>query len=126
MSTSSVFDHQPDPKLGRELRAVLSAHDDAQFVHGVVAAADRTYGERQLPGEWWEVLTVWARPGLAAALVLLAVVGFWLGMLAGSGNGSATLGDPLRTVDAGLEVPVLLAERSAPDLDVVLAVALEN
>ncbi len=126
MSTSSVFDHQPDPELGRELRAVLSVDDDAQFVHAVVTAADRAYGERQLPGEWWEVLTVWARPGLAAALVLLAVVGFWLGTLAGGGNGSATLGDPLRTVDAGLEVPVLLAERSAPDLDVVLAVALEN
>lgn len=126
MSSPSPFDHRPDPELGRELRAMLSADDKARFVRRVIAAAESVFGEVRRPAEWWEVLTAWARPGLAAAVVLIAIAGFWLGTLAGGRNGTATLGDPLRADNGRLEVPVLLADQRAPDLDVVLAAELEN
>ncbi len=122
MTTPSPFDHRPDPELGAALRAVLSGGDDRAFAQRVVAAAEGQLGAR--PADWVDQLVRWARPGLAAALVLMAGAAIWLGgqRTAESGN----LADPLRMADDGLAVPALLASTTDPDVDVVLAVALGN
>lgn len=126
--TSSPFDHQPDRELGAALEAALSASDDRAFADQVAAAAERLYGEVAAP--WWSVLTSWARPGLVAAMVLIAAAGFWLGVQARGGSNPAEaipgLGDPLVAGASALSVPALLAGQQAPDVDLVLAVALGN
>lgn len=125
MNGPSPFDHTQDPELGAALRAALSPADDAEFSRRVVAASDGAFAESLRPG-WWEVLAAWAWPGLAAALVLVAVTAVWLGVGQGSGNGPSGLGDPLAAVNGQLAVPALLASPGMPDVDIVLAVALEN
>jgi hypothetical protein len=76
MKPTSPFDHEPDRELGRALRTLLNSRDDAAFTQRVLAVASWPQ-----PGasDWWEVLSAWARPGLAAAVLLAAVAGFWLG-----------------------------------------------
>jgi F0F1-type ATP synthase membrane subunit c/vacuolar-type H+-ATPase subunit K len=92
----------------------------------VAAAAEVVYGERS-PNQWWTVLTVWARPGLVAAMLIIAAVAFgagiWVGQSAGAASAATAL-DPLRTDSEQLAVPALLAARQAPDVDVVMAAAL--
>ncbi len=123
MNSTSPFDHRPDPVLGGALRAALAADDDAAFARRVVAAAESDLGSA---GPWWHVLTAWARPGLVAALLLVAVVGFGLGITVRGGDGAAALGDPLAATDSGdLAVPELLASEQAPEVDFVLGLALE-
>lgn len=122
MTTPSPFDHRPDPELGTALREVLAGADDARFARRVLAAAGTQLGPA---AGWVDVLTRWARPGLAAALALVAGVTFWLTTQSPPANGAA-LADPLRVSDEGLAVPALFASTSDPDVDVVLAVALGN
>ena len=126
MSDKSPFDHRQDAELGRALRRALTAPDDAAFVRRVLGAADQVYGD-VAPGQWWTVLTAWARPGLVAAMLVVAAAAFWLGLWVGSGGpGSsvATFTDPLQTESEQLAVPALLVEDRAPTVDVVLAVAM--
>jgi hypothetical protein len=130
MSGTSPFDHRPDPELGDALQSALSAYDEAGFVRRVVAAADADLGAGT--GPFWQVLGAWARPALVAALLVVAVAGFWLGATmqrapVQPGNGVA-LGDPLAAADSErLDVPVLLAGgESPPSLDAVMAVALDD
>lgn len=128
MSDSSPFDHRPDEELGRQLREALTGTDDAAFVRRVMLSAEQVYGEA-LPGQWWGVLTGWARPGLVAAMLLVAAVAFWAGLTVGRGESAAalaTLADPLNSDNAQLAVPALLAERQAPKVDVVLAAAMRD
>jgi hypothetical protein len=129
MSETSPFDHRPDAELGDALRAALSAGDDGQFARRVVAAAETELGTDADP--LWRLLGSWARPALVAALLVVAVAGFWLGAVmqrapGTAGNGVA-LGDPLSAADTErLDVPVLLAGgESPPSVDAVMAVALE-
>jgi len=126
MPSTSPFDHEPDTDLGRVLREALTLGDDAAFSRRVAAAAEAVYGERS-PGQWWTVLTVWARPGLVAAMLIIAAVAFWAGIWVGQSAGAASAAsalDPLRTDSEQLAVPALLAASQAPDVDVVLAAAL--
>lgn len=128
MSDTSPFDHRPDEELGRQLREALSGADEAAFVRRVMLSAEQVYGET-LPGQWWGVLTTWARPGLVAAMLLVAAVAFWAGLTVGRSEGAAalaTLSDPLSSDDEHLAVPTLLAERQAPKVDVVLAAAMRE
>lgn len=67
------FDLSRDPALGRELRALLDAGDATGFTASVLARLP----ERD---SLWDVLAGWARPGIAAALVLGAALGFWLAL----------------------------------------------
>jgi hypothetical protein len=129
MSDTSPFDHRPDSELGDALRSALSAPDDAGFARRVVAAADAELGVGA--GPYWQVLGAWARPALVAAMLVIALAGFWLGVAlqrapVAAGNGVA-LGDPLTAADTErLDVPVLLAgDESPPSVDAVMAVALE-
>ena len=128
MSDTSPFDHRPDPELGRALEEALSAPDDERFARQVMAAADSVLGA-DASESWWQELTAWARPGLVAAMLLIAAGAFWMGSQMaqrGNGNGTNALGDPLSAADnEQLGVPMLLAGSEAPSVDAVLAVALE-
>ena len=129
MSTVSPFDHRPDAELGAELRRALDAGGEAEFVAGVLLAADTMYGTG-LPGQWWTVLTRWARPSVVAAMLVIAAVAFSLGVRMGQRsvqNAAATpVADPLRQDREQVAIPVLMAGSEAPSVDVVLAVALER
>ena len=68
------FDHRPDTMLGEALRDALAAPDDPAFIRRV---KDRI--PQPIVGEsWWDVLGEWARPRVAAAVVVLAAVSVWL------------------------------------------------
>jgi hypothetical protein len=126
MNSTSPFDHRPDPVLGAALRAALATDDDAAFARRVVEAAEADLGSA---GLWYQELSAWARPGLVAGLLAVAAAGFWLGAMTQGGgapvNGTTALGDPLTTADSALAVPVLLAGEQAPEVDLVLGLALE-
>ncbi len=122
---SSPFDHRPDRQIGRVLREALSARDDSAFAKRVMAAAEPIFG--QVPaGQWWTVLTEWARPGLAAALGLVAAAVLWFTGIAQPSNGTMDISDPLVAASEQLAVPALLADTPAPNVDAVLAAAWGN
>ncbi len=70
MSLGEEFDAGPDPVLGRMLRERYDAGDSAAFAARVMARLPRR-------GDLWDVLATWAKPGLAAALILAAALGYW-------------------------------------------------
>ena len=102
MNNQQDFTPDRDEALGTLLRAHLSSPDDAAFAArmrnaAVAAAAD---------GEWRAVAR-WALPGLAAAAVLLAVLGAALG---GSSSNAGT-----RTASGSADPSLLeLASDSTP------------
>jgi len=109
MTHHSPFDHAPDPVLGDALRDVLAVRDDPGFVRRVL---DRM----RAPEPWWEILGDWARPGVAAALLLTAAGAFLLGRLVGpQPTGLAGDGPGI-----GLEVTALLTEDGPPDVESIL------
>ncbi|MGD8727121.1 MAG: hypothetical protein PVH40_05720 [Gemmatimonadales bacterium] len=124
MSHPSPFGHKPDTELGDALREVLHADGEDRFVRAVVAASERVYGEAA-PPPTLSVLVEWARPGLVAAMLLIALGAFSLGLWVGRTGAvaEATLGDPLVPVTDQPTVPALMASQEAPDWDVVLAAA---
>jgi hypothetical protein len=116
MNSQSPFDHRRDAELGAMLLEVLTPTDDAAFVRGVLARAGAS-------PTWWEVLDGWARPGLAAALVLVALAGFLLGRTVRSTEAGLALDEPVRAVAEGVGVAALFSAAAPPDVDmVVLAV----
>jgi hypothetical protein len=112
----SGFDHRPDPELGEALREVLTAPDDAAFARRVVAALGTAPA-------WWDVLGAWVRPGLAAALVLTAAAGFWLGRAVGRAESEVgvVVDDPFPALADSGNVAALFASTRPPDVDAVLA-----
>lgn len=70
MTHPEPFGEARDPRLGTVLRAHLDggAHDD--FVA-------RVMGRVEAQPNAWEELARWARPGVAAAIIALATLGFW-------------------------------------------------
>ncbi len=128
---ASAFDHRPDRELGKALRAMLSAEDDAAFASRVVERVADLRVQTPRNGEPWEILGRWAGPGLAAAAVgLVAGAVVWMGSV-GIGNdtavvGNIALGDPLQQVDAVEVPPALLTTNQIPDVDAFLTFALEN
>jgi hypothetical protein len=111
MTVHSPFDHAPDPAIAEALREVLDVHDDPAFVRAVL---ERT----RTPAPFWEVLGDWARPGVAAALLLVAVGSFVLGRLVAPAPNDLATGD---VVQAGFEVSTLFADTRAPDVETLLA-----
>jgi hypothetical protein len=119
MSSQSPFDHRRDAELGAMLLEVLTPTDDAVFVRGVL-------GRVGAAPTWWEVLDGWARPGLAAALVLVALAGFLLGRTLRS-EPALALDEPVRAVAEGIGAAALFSAAVPPDVDmVVLAVSNEQ
>jgi len=110
MNENSPFDHQPDAELGALLRETLTAPDHAGFVRRVIA---------QLPAalarpSGWEILGTWARPGLAAAAVLLFLAGGWFGRLVSEPEPSA------ESAVAETLTGAVLASEDLPQYDVEL------
>jgi hypothetical protein len=103
------FDHRPDAALGELLREALTAPDDPAFVRRV---KDRI--PQPIVGEsWWEILGGWARPGIAAAIAVLAAVTVWL---AGQHQTTENLAEettltPAETLSAG----TLVASETLPE-----------
>jgi hypothetical protein len=111
MTEHSPFDHTPDPLLGEALREVLAIGDDPGFVRQVL---DRI----RAPEPWWEVLGDWARPGVAAAMIITAVGGFLLGRLVAPEPAGLAAGENGSAI--GLEVTVLLTDGGPPDVESIL------
>lgn len=127
MPNPSPFDHRPDTELGDALRELLTAGNEDRFVRGVMVAADHVYGE-VVPVPLMSVLMAWARPGLVAAMLVIALgafsLGLWVGRTGVPEVVATTLGDPLAPSADQPSVPALMAGREVPDVDVVLAAAL--
>ena len=120
---NSPFDHRQDRELGDALRAALSGSDEEKFVRRVVAAAELQQ-QQVADGDWWEILNVWARPGLAAAAIgILAAALFWWRGMASPTETQTALADPLQ---ASAEIPAAFLASQAPDLNEVLALELGN
>ena len=104
------FDHRPDAELGELLREVLTAPDDAAFARRV---RDRI-PQRAEAETWWDVLGEWARPGLAAAVAVLAAASIWLAgrqPTPGEVLTEETTVVPAETLSAG----TLVASENLPD-----------
>ncbi len=71
MNTTDPFDARPDPVLGARLREYFDRGDNAAFAAQVRARLPRS-------GTQWDTLARWARPGIAAGLVLAALLGSWV------------------------------------------------
>lgn len=71
MTRQDPFDSRPDPVLGARLREYLDPGDNAAFVARFRTRLPRSGGQ-------WATLAGWARPGIAAALILAASVGYWV------------------------------------------------
>ncbi|MBI4420868.1 MAG: hypothetical protein HY560_08595 [Gemmatimonadetes bacterium] len=117
MSEFLPFDHQPDPVLGEALRELLTGPDDAAFARRVLAQMPTSLAAES----WWDVLDQWARPGLAAAVLLLLATGIWLAGVRYQAEGPIALVEdvPTETWRAG----ALLASRTAPEFNVDLVLA---
>jgi hypothetical protein len=102
--THNPFDAERDPALGTLLREALAAPDDAAFAARVRAAVGAA------PGSAWDLLARWARPGLVAAAVLLAL-GLWYRQSAVQG-----VGTPVEAFASADQTPS----------DVLLAMSLED
>ncbi len=71
MTSIDPFDSRPDPVLGARLRECLDAGDNDAFAARVRARLPRANSQ-------WDTLAQWARPGIAAALMAAAALGYWM------------------------------------------------
>lgn len=120
MSEMSPFDHRPDAELGGWLRDTLSGPDDAAFAERVMARVP----EQLVRESWYDILDEWARPGLAAAAVLVMLAGFGLGRYVTTPqatDGGATGLAAARVFDPD----TLLDSRDVPQVDVNLVMVYE-
>lgn len=120
----SPFDHRQDRELGDALRTALTGQNEEMFVSSVVASAALLQAGGGESGDWWDILSDWARPGLAAAAIgLAAATAFWWTGLGDSPNSAMLLDDPLQ---ASAEIPAAFLTAQPPDLNEVLALELGN
>jgi len=117
MSESSPFDHRPDSELGDWLRETLSAPDDAAFVARVMERVPA----RIVREAWWDILGEWARPGLAAAALLVMLAGFGLGRW----FTALPAGEEQASGSRVFDPDTLLDSRDVPQLDVNLVMVYE-
>ena len=68
---NNPFDVERDAALGAMLTEALTPADSASFTARVLAGL----GARR---NSWDVLASWARPGIAAGLLLASLFGYWL------------------------------------------------
>ncbi len=80
---SEPFDPGRDTELGDLLRRLLSQGDDEAFAARVMA---------RLPDQasLMDQLARWARPGVAAAILIAALGGYWLGLRRDGGGAPET------------------------------------
>lgn len=111
MTLSNPFDPGRDEALGRLLASALDPGDHGRFAARVRAALPGT--EADSP---WEVLARWARPGIAAAVLLAASLAGWLAL--GRPGSPAVAEAPARSAEPA---EALFAASEAPSHDGVLA-----
>jgi hypothetical protein len=111
--TVNPFDHERDAKLGRMLRDYLEPRDHPGFVRAVMAQV-------QSSNSSWEVLSRWARPGIAAAAAFLLGVSLWFAL--NQQGDEPSLADAIRPGDA----PESFLSARQPDNELVLQVVLER
>ena len=117
---ASPFDHRPDSELGKALKEILSGHDDEAFVRRVMVRVTEIQSGGTAGGDWWEVLSSWARHGLAAAAIgFMLAATVWLGLAGGRPEVSTALGDPLQPNDTQV-LPAAFLAAQPPDLDQLL------
>lgn len=114
---SSEFDDR-DPELADALNSALSAKDDNAFLQQVMLRVDQG-GFLGAP-HWWDVLSLWAKPGLAVAVVT--------GVLFAVAIVSANRPDPgtLTSIAEGLSsagAAAEMAESAPPNPESMMAVA---
>ncbi len=120
----SPFDHRQDKQLGEALRATLSASDEATFVQRVVDAAGELQGRVYSDDSWLDVLSAWARPGLAAALVgSAAALAMWIVTPA---NETVSSSLPPDIAQVSEEIPEEFLSTQPPVLNQVLAMEFGN
>lgn len=124
MTSPSPFDHRPDARLGQALKDALTVGDDVSFTRRVLAAAERAFGAGPIRDDWWDVLTAWARPGVAAAAALALGATLWVALASSRGSRDVTLEDVFRPAGEADPAAMLVADAAPPDLDQLLAVAL--
>ena len=113
MTGHSPFDHVPDPVMGEALREILAVGEDPEFVRRVLERA-------RLPEPWWEILGDWARPSVAAAMVIMAIGGFLLRRVVAPRPTDMALSEPVPAGIALLEASVLMSEAGPPDVETIL------
>ncbi len=100
---SNPFESERDPVLGPALHEALTPADSASFTSRVLASL----GAR---GNWWDVLASWARPSVAAAVLLMSLLSYWL--VVEGGQGPAPLASELlasdERFDGGVALDVVL------------------
>jgi hypothetical protein len=102
------FDHERDVELGQVLREHLEPLDAGGFVARVLRSLpiDRQVGS-------WEVLERWALPGIAAALLIAATLGLWIGLpwdqSRESRSGAATVAERMLEPGQPLDSTAILA-----------------
>jgi hypothetical protein len=123
MKNPELFDHRPDPELGKALRAALEPSDHAAFVARVIANYDRALERATVPT--WEVLASWFRPGVAAAIVAL-LAGFLFGrtVLNAGGGDTASIEMAMAPVE-GQGLAALVTAPDPPDASVVFTSLVE-
>jgi len=125
MNWSSPFDHRPHPELGALLRDALTPGDEPAFVDRVLAAAAARAGDGYYGAPWWQVLGAWARPGVAAALALLAGATIWFANASSRNEADTTLEEVLLATAEAVAPPFFTATMAPPTFDVVLASSFE-
>jgi len=100
------------------LREVLDAGDNRVFVARVMAEI-RALDVRPFRSDWLEVLGAWARPGLAAAAVLVALtIGLTISSRASGAVEETTTADD--ALQASTEASVLTLATNPPDVGFIL------
>jgi hypothetical protein len=111
--SDNLFGSERDVKLGDLLRRYLDPHDHPGFVRRVMVGLHATDNS-------WDVLSRWARPGIAAALAFILGAATWV--ILQSGAEPQSLADAVRPGDA----PAPLFSATRPNNELVLEAVLER
>ncbi|HEV8123275.1 MAG TPA: hypothetical protein VGP80_03455 [Gemmatimonadales bacterium] len=111
--SENLFGSERDRKLGDLLRQYLEPSDHPGFVRRVMVGLHATDNS-------WDVLSRWARPGIAAALAFILGAATWVIL--------QTAAEPQSLSDAMLpgDAPAPLFSATRPDNELVLEVVLER
>ena len=111
--SDNLFGAESDRQLGDLLRQYLDPSDHPGFVRRVMVGLHATDNS-------WDVLSRWARPGIAAALAFILGAATWV--ILQTGSEPQSLADAVRPGDA----PAPFFYATQPDNELVLEAVLER